>query len=242
MGSIGFTQSSSPPRPRSFPIWVVLFVDTYAEKPERRVAGAFTSEVEARKLIRELQELHGSRFFEYLLEPALLYKTNEDWRPHPTNPLPYETVPGLNQAKALIPEFRGYRCQTVNRIVLEEAGRARKTRGLEIGWTTGAYVRFGIESPGALLITQRAWNPPSQTQADSASDLSRDASRWRSEAVKADDPLTVLSGNEARGVEVTENEDGSISAIRVRFKVGTLVVTAQRDEFLVELVKGSSAG
>lgn len=235
MASTGFTQSSGPARP--FPIWVVFFLDKYAERPGRQVAGAFTSEVEATKLLRELRQLEGSRYFEYSVEPARLYKRNEDWRPDMANP-PYETVPGLFQAKAILPEFKGHRCQTVSRILQQRPGQDPETRGLQIGWRTGAQVQLGVERPGTMLITQKSWSPPSGSPVDSNSaDLPPGAAGWSSEPVSADDPLASLLGNTVHGFSVTENEDGSIGAIRLRFKTAALVVSAQGDRFHVEVVR-----
>jgi len=83
----GFTQPAGAGYP--FPIWVVLFLDKRSQMPERRIAGAFTSEDEAKKLRWDLLRLEGSGSYEYWVEPANLYKRNEDWTGDRNN-MPYD--------------------------------------------------------------------------------------------------------------------------------------------------------
>jgi len=148
----------------------------------------------------------------------------------------------LKQAKAILPDFKGHRCETVNRVLQQRPGQAAETRGLEIGWSTGARVQLGVERTGTMLITQEPWSPPSESLVDvSSADRPRVAGQWSSDPVNADDPLSVLPGSTVHGFSVTENEDGSIAAIQVRFKVGTLVVSAEGDQFFVEVVKGKGS-
>ncbi|GAA1478816.1 hypothetical protein GCM10009623_32620 [Nocardioides aestuarii] len=222
-----------------FTIWLVLYVDRHALKSSRRVAGAFTTEVEARKLERELHQLEDSGSFRYEVESTHLWKRSDDWRPDPEN-LPYGSVPGLHKATAILPEFKGHQCLTMSRITSMHGDGTTVTEGLEIGWKTGAHVQLGVARPGTLLITPEPWSPPVTrlfSVVRNADEPARASGQRSSHAIAREDPLTVLLGEKVHGFSVTENRDGSINAIKLTFKPATLDVRVENDQFLVQLTE-----
>jgi hypothetical protein len=217
----------------------VFYEDRHAEESARRVAGAFTTEAEARKLARELRQLADSHSFRYEVEPSELYKRSEDWRADPDDP-PYGTVPGLNVATATLPELKGHRCRAISRISSVPAGGQPTTHGLEIGWMTGAHVQLGVARPGALLITTEPWASPGRSPlrlVDPAENPAGEREERNSQPVDDEDPLLPLIGERVHRFSVRENPDGSISAVELTFKSATLLIGVEGDEFLLDVAQ-----
>jgi hypothetical protein len=229
MTPAGFTRPVG--RSKTLKIWVVTFLDIQNEPQVRRTAGAFPNRNEAERVVRALEKVRGS--VDHVIEPAEVFRTFEDWEMlDPELESADGGVPGLHQAKSILPEFTGHRCIGVNRITRQLADEAPTTEAIELLWATGATVVLGVERESTMLVSNRAWVSPTEGQDPAQStDGDDQVAVWRSRPTDAPDPLARLVGEKVRTFSVAENGDGFVMSMQIGFQTLVLSVAVVGKEF-----------